>query len=158
MTQTGSAGRVTPVPCRWTWVRSFVAIGVLLLGGAACGDEGGPAEVPTLGRDIGFNGAVGFGEIRPQEIYYGGVPTGRVFDIEWESWGESKAVGHGTSYYDNGHGSAGSLRRPATVVAYRLGNCRGLPAYLDVRWFFEGEGDQIDLSGDSVYDICDGPD
>lgn len=142
---------------------------VLVLAATGCGDDDGNAtattttiptsssDAPTLGKDIGFSSAVGFGEVEPDEIGYGGVPTGRVFGIEWESWGDDEAVGHGTSYLaPDGSGAASSVERPATVVAFRLGDCAGDPAYLDVRWFFEEDGEPIDLTGPATYNICDG--
>jgi hypothetical protein len=118
----------------------------------------GTIDAPRLGKDIGFYGAVGFGEVEPDEISYGGVPTGRVFGIVWESWGGDEAVGHGTGYLaPDGAGSAAAIERPATVVAFKLGDCAGDRAYLDVRWFFEEDGQEIDLSVPATYNICDGP-
>ena len=139
--------------------QSLIACFIVLASvGASCSDGRDSREVPTLGRDIGFNGALGFGEVEPPEIGYGGVPTGRVFDIEWQSWGSDEAIGHGTGYMETaGGGAASSVPRRATVIAFGLGDCDGDPAYLDVRWFFEEDGDKIDLSGPAAYNICDGP-
>jgi hypothetical protein len=150
--------------------RVAVVAALLIVAVASCRHDGGPgavettanpnssSEAPTLGKDIGFNGAVGFGEVEPGEISYGGVPTGLVFGIVWESWGGDAAVGHGTGYLaPDGAGAAASVERPATVVAFQLGDCAGDLAYLDLRWFFEEDGDEIDLSGPATYNICDGP-
>lgn len=108
---------------------------------------------PTVGV-AWANGTEGYGEVAPVKIYNGGVPTGSVFDIEWENWGGDTAIGHGTGYYETGTFAAGALAEPATVVAFDLGQCDGQLAYRQVHWFFTGKGEEIDLSGEPNYDIC----
>lgn len=111
-------------------------------------------EEPRLGVEWA-PGQRGYGEIEPDEIFNGGVPTGHVFDVEWESWGDDQAIAHGTGYHEQpGCGSACALARPATVVAFDLGECDGHRAYRQVRWFLVEEGESVDLGGDPWYDIC----
>jgi hypothetical protein len=147
-------GRTSAPPCRWqtAWMRRpcRAMAGLLLL--LACGDAA--VQEPVLGATWA-PGTVGYGTARPSELFNGGVATGHVFDIVWDSWGDDPAVGHGIGYYSATGGSSSALEHPATVVAFDLGDCDGRNGYRQVRWFFVEQGQAIDLGGEPWYAICD---
>lgn len=132
-------------------VRRWAALAVLLT--AACHGHSrtaapAPSHAPaptaassvhavpaTLGRVWAAGGQVGYGDVRPTEIFNGGDPTGHVWDVTWRSWGQSRAIGNGMGftfarYVADGH------REPATVVAFDLGTCGGKVMYRKIDWFF----------------------
>lgn len=84
---------------------------------------------------------VGFGHVKPSEIFYGGDPTGLVCNIVWTSWGGSTARATGTGWYISGNESVaqGHFAR-ANVVASRLGTWRGRRAYRTLTWSFPNRG------------------
>ena len=98
--------------------------------------------VPTLGRFSGvFINGVGFGQVRPKEIFNGGDPTGMVSHITWKSWGGPKAIGTGTALYVGPNQIvANGTEEPATVVAFNLGLCGGKLMYRAVEWYFPQHG------------------
>ena len=81
----------------------------------------------------------GWGTVAPRRIYNGGTPSGLVTDIEWQSWGSTRAIGRGQTsiYRPNG----GYYKRPAEVIirAQGLSNCPGStrPAY--TRLYYRNE-------------------
>ncbi len=84
---------------------------------------------PTLGR-VWAPSVRGYGTVRPARVFNGGDPTGDIWDITWSSWGGEQATGAGTSYWvPPGAGVAGSVKEPATIVAYNLGTCDGQLMY-----------------------------
>ena len=106
-----------------------------------------PAEEsnrPILGRSSApFQR--GYGEVMPSWIHNGGDPTGIVEDVHWQSWGEDRAIGSGFAYYQAPNKIvAESTRERATVVAFNLGTCRGVPSYNAIQWFFPQQGDEFD--------------
>jgi hypothetical protein len=98
----------------------------------------------------------GFGEVQPSRISYGGDPLGIVEDIEWADWGEERALGQGTGYFDVGPTVADARPSRATVVAWNLGTCPGAEGtrYRSLAWFFPDEGETEELYG--YTDICTG--
>jgi hypothetical protein len=96
-------------------------------------------------------GSVGFGQVKPREIFYGGDPTGLVCRIHWKSWGGSVARGSGVSLYvgsnqsvAQGHGAT------VNVVASKLGTWKGRPAYNRLVWSFPNHGrDRAAVCGSS---------
>ena len=80
---------------------------------------------PTLGRAWAPS-VKGYGTVRPARVFNCGDPTGDIWDITWSSWGGEQATGTGTSYWEPpGASVAESVKEPATIVAYKLGNCNG---------------------------------
>ena len=102
---------------------------------------------PTLGQPAGIfvHGSVGFGEVKPSEIFNGGDPTGLVTQIVWSSWGGAQAVGIGKSdYVGPNQEVASGTEEAATVVAFDLGNCDGKLMYKAVEWYFPQHGQSFD--------------
>jgi hypothetical protein len=99
---------------------------------------------------------VGFGVVKPTEIFLGGDPTGRLSQIKWQSWGGAQAMGTGTSVYvpPNEPVAAGT-EQPATVVAFDLGTCHGSLMYQAVEWYFPQHGGGFD-SMTNYLDVCAG--
>ncbi|WP_143536516.1 DUF6636 domain-containing protein [Rhodococcus sp. 05-2254-6] len=82
---------------------------------------------------------VGYGEVRPPKISNGGASlSGIVTDIVWDSWGGPTASGTGTTAHVTPQfpapGSAPQER--ASIVAFDLGECDGVPMYRSFVWFF----------------------
>lgn len=89
----------------------------------------------------------GYGEIRPETVYFGGSPSGYIGEIVWDSWGSERAVGHGMAPYVSPTGTVASApMTPAEIVAYEPSTCNGLPAYAKVQWYFPAEGQVFDPS------------
>jgi hypothetical protein len=109
---------------------------------------------PTLGG--AWAPAVrGYGTVRPARVFNGGDPTGDIWDIAWSTWGGDQATGVGTSYWEPpGAGVAGSVKEPATIVAYNLGTCDGRLMYQAAKWYFPGKGETFNPAGH--YNICTG--
>jgi hypothetical protein len=122
---------------------------------AAAADAGQP--VPTLGLMTGLfsHGAVGFGKVRPKEVYNGGDPTGLVTSITWHNWGHGQAVGTGRSVYvaPNQAVAAGTVE-PVRIVAFDLGSCNGHYMYAAVEWYFPQHKQVFDAS--KFEDVCIG--
>ena len=120
----------------------------------------GPA--PTLGIASAWTrvgpSVVGFGQVRPAEISLGGDPTGVLSGIIWQSWGGATATGTGTStYVPPGATTAQGSQQHATVEAFDLGTCGGVPAYLEVKWYFPQEGESLTTGANAVIHACSGP-
>jgi hypothetical protein len=98
---------------------------------------------------------VGFGSVRPPEIFNGGDPTGLVTHIVWKSWGGPEAIGVGTAEYVKPNQSVASGKEePATIVAFNLGSCNGRLMYQAVEWYFPQHGQTFDPS--HYENICTG--
>jgi hypothetical protein len=112
--------------------------------------------VPTLGRFAGvFINGVGFGQVRPKEIFNGGDPTGMVSHITWKSWGGPKAIGTGMALYVGPNQIvADGTNETATVVAFNLGLCGGKLMYRAVEWYFPQHGQAFNPS--QYENICTG--
>jgi hypothetical protein len=107
--------------------------------------------VPVLGVSRGVTR--GYGSARPSSISNGGDPTGVVTDLTWESWGQSRAVGTGTAYYDPpGVPVAEATPERATVVAFDLGTCSGRYMYQAIEWYFPESGQAFSVT--AYIDIC----
>jgi len=100
------------------------------------------ATAPVLGHSWGPN-QQGYGEARPAAVYNGGDPTGMVTSIHWATWGGAEAVGEGTSTWV-WPGTCVGCNRPtsgARIVAFHRGQCRGIPSYNAIEWFFPKYGE-----------------
>jgi hypothetical protein len=161
--------------CLARWVAGLIAIGAVM----GCGDALKPragestaasspapsapssssatsSDVPTLGQKVGtFIDGEGFGDVRPQEVFNGGDPTGRVQAIKWESWGDPQATGHGTGWWVGPDQSvADGGYEPARIVAFNLGRCNSALMYQAVEWFFPLHGERFDPT--RYEDVCTG--
>ena len=127
----------------------------VLVGLAIAGAPSASADPqPTLGRAWAPS-VQGYGTVRPARVFNGGDPTGDIWDITWSSWGGEQATGAGTSYWvPPGAGAAGSVKEPATIVAYNLGTCDGQLMYQAAKWYFPGKGETFNPAGH--YNICTG--
>lgn len=128
--------------------RTVVATGVISI--SAPSPEHLPrvlsTAIPTLGQLAGdFAQGVGFGKVKPTEIFNGGDPTGLVTHVTWKSWGGTQAVGTGkTDYVGPGQSVATGTQEPATIVAFNLGICDGERMYKAVEWYFPQHGQTFD--------------
>jgi len=115
-----------------------------------------PQAGPSLGHLTGiFAHGVGFGSVKPPEIFNGGDPTGLVTHIVWKSWGGPEAIGAGTAEYVKPNESVASGKEePATIVAFNLGSCKGRLMYRAVEWYFPQHGQTFDPS--HYENICTG--
>jgi hypothetical protein len=87
----------------------------------------------------------GYGTGRPSAIDNGGDPTGMIEGVRWQSWGENRAFGVGTSSYEPpGKTVADAIPERATVVAFNLGSCNGVRSYNAVTWYFPQHGEKFD--------------
>jgi hypothetical protein len=97
---------------------------------------------PVLGTtSFGAPAAVGFGLVKPKTVFLGGDPTGDFTHLSWKSWGNAKATGHGTGFYDPpGKPVAASVKAKVTLTASSLGECQGTLAYrrLAVSFLYHG--------------------
>jgi hypothetical protein len=98
---------------------------LMALNAAAADATTRSSRLPRLGSEA-FAGraGVGWGTYKPSEIFNGGDPTGRIEDIDWNSWGGSSAIGYGTGLYV-GPDSDVADGRPgrAELRAFDLGHC-----------------------------------
>jgi hypothetical protein len=112
---------------------------------------------PTLGLMTGLftHGAVGFGQVRPKEVYNGGDPTGMVTSITWSGWGNAQATGSGRSLWvgPNQPVAAGT-EESARIVAFDLGTCNGHYMYAAVEWYFPQHKQTFDPN--QFEDVCVG--
>jgi hypothetical protein len=132
-----------------------LASAAALVGPAIAGAPSASADPqPTLGRAWAPS-VRGYGTLRPARVYNGGDPTGDIWDITWSTWGGERATGAGTSYWEPPDaGVAGSIKEPATIVAYNLGTCGGQLMYQAAKWYFPGKGEAFNPAGH--YNICTG--
>lgn len=152
-TTTGQAPPHVPTSAASTTTSPAAAPSTTTTGAAGGGME------PTLGVSGAFGpSGVGFGAVRPTEISLGGDPTGILTGIAWQSWGGASATGSGTStYVAPGQSVAQGTQETATVVAYGLGTCKGVPAYQQVVWYFPQHGQTPADNGGSPIEACSGP-
>jgi hypothetical protein len=117
-----------------------------VLGVASTGQPGGGAG----------GSPVGFGTVQPSEIYLGGDGTGDVTNITWSDWGSSQATGQGTAP-DTADGASGASAAPAaaTVVAWGLMTCDGVPTYTQLVWYFPEDGQTQSSVSQDVQNIGD---
>jgi hypothetical protein len=81
-----------------------------------------PARI-VLGAKAFAPRGVGFGTVKPKEIFNGGDPSGLIQDISWRHWGSSSATGTGkTSIFKPGGGYYPELVG-AQLKASNLGHC-----------------------------------
>jgi hypothetical protein len=118
-----------------------------------------PHAVPTLGRFAGIfvHGGVGFGQVRPKEIFNGGDAAGKISNITWSSWGGPRAIGTGTAVYVPPHPRGpllGETEQTATVVAFNLGSCGGKLMYQAFEVYFPQHGQAFNPG--QYENICTG--
>jgi hypothetical protein len=120
---------------------------------------GGGTGSPVLGAPGAFGpSGVGFGQVEPAAIALGGDPTGIVTGITWQSWGGAQAMGMGrATYVGPGQSVAQGTMETAAVVAYDLGTCKGVPAYLLVTWYFPAQGQTLQNGAIPAINACAGP-
>lgn len=112
---------------------------------------------PTLGRRSPWNGADGFGEVRPSRIFNGGDPTGLFEDVTWKSWGSPDAIGSGTGWWvGDAESVAAGEYAPIGLVAYDLTECDGELVYRRLTVYFPTKGESFDpaTNGEAQYDLC----
>jgi hypothetical protein len=98
-----------------------------------------PAAVPVLGDANG--GVAGFGKAQPAVLALGNDITGHMIKIRWKNWGASQATGSGTGYWvPAGKPLADARPTPAKIVAFDLGTCHGVRAYLKYAWWLPSRG------------------
>jgi hypothetical protein len=113
-----------------------------------------PARSPVLGRAWAPE-QQGYGSAGPATIDNGGDPTGLVSGVHWSSWGAAQAIATGTTtYVGPNQVVADGTQQLATVVAFDLGTCAGVPAYNAVEWFFPQHGQKFDPK--NYTDACTG--
>jgi hypothetical protein len=99
-----------------------------------------PKAYPYL-RFSGLKNTIGFGQVKPRKIYFGGDETGLVCGIHWHGWGNRTARGTGVAWYVGRRGPiAAGHGAVATVVVSKLGRWKGRPAYDKLRWSFPHHG------------------
>jgi hypothetical protein len=112
------------------------------------------APVPLLGLTWAPS-QEGYGTQQPTTIFNGGDPSGLVTKVHWTGWGTDRATGTGVGWSTlNAPDTAGGHYAKATVIAFKLGTCRGKRVYRAISWFFPGEGDSFDPN--TYIDMCDG--
>jgi len=119
--------------------------------------SGGARPEPTLGLMTGLftHGAVGFGQVRPKEVYNGGDPTGLVTSITWHGWGQGQAIGTGRAEWVGPNQSvATGTFEPTRIVAFDLGTCNGHYMYAAVEWYFPQHKQVFDPN--QFEDVCIG--
>ncbi len=102
------------------------AIGLVAAVGFALSSTGvGATTSPrvVLGAKAFAPIGVGFGTVKPKEIFNGGDPSGLVQNITWTHWGSSTATATGKTSIFKPHGGyyPGLVR--ADLRASRLGHC-----------------------------------
>jgi hypothetical protein len=146
---------------RRTAFRLLAALAMAALCIAAAPQHAGAASAgrpaPTLGLRTGLftQGAVGFGQVRPREVYNGGDPTGLVTSITWQKWGQGQATGTGRALWvaPNKAVAQGTIE-PARIVAFDLGSCNGHYMYAAVEWYFPQHKQAFDAR--QFEDVCIG--
>ena len=111
------------------------------------------APPPKLGIANWRPDATGYGEIAPTDVNNAGDPTGIISGISWQNWGAAQATGSGTaSYQAPGQVAADATPAKATIVAFNLGTCGGVPAYKNVEWYFPEYGQSFNPT--NAFEIC----
>lgn len=104
---------------------AFVALALLTIGAAsAAAATPASGHRPVLGSSKLFQlYGIGWGTVRPKEIYNGGDPNGDVTHITWHHWGSATAQGNGLGNQFEPNG--GYYPKPVKVQlrAYHLGHC-----------------------------------
>jgi hypothetical protein len=70
-------------------------------------------------------------EVASPDLYNGGVPSGKAWNLRWSNWGSASTTAHGLTWLYRPHG--GYYGKPGAIElrAYRLGKCKvgGAQAY-----------------------------
>lgn len=107
------------------FLRSAIVLAVLLAGLALLAPGVG-ATAPTkivLGAKAFAPMGVGFGAVKPKEIFNGGDPSGLVQAIRWSHWGSGTATGTGRTSIFKPHGGYYPRLVRAVLRASNLGHC-----------------------------------
>src|ERR1700689_3718066 len=129
------------------WLAIVLATGLALVGYAPTNAAASIRPIPILGVPSHTSlhpYAVGWGAVRPSEIWNGGDLSSLVQDVTWSTWSGSKAIGRGVGVYIprpniSNKGYAGVV----VVVAFDLGNCHGHIAYRALDVYFPTEGEKF---------------
>ncbi len=98
-----------------------------------------PGAVPVLGDAMG--GVQGFGTAHPSALALGNDITGHMTKIHWTHWGAAQATGSGTGYWvPSGKPLSDARPAPGKILAYDLGKCHGVRAYLRYKWWLPTHG------------------
>jgi hypothetical protein len=71
----------------------------------------------------------GWGTAEPKRLYNGGVPSGDIDHIHWESWGGPTAIGWGRGWIYQPRGGYYDRSVRVKLRALDIGNCAGQRAY-----------------------------
>lgn len=111
--------------------------------------------VPVLGRPDLYPNSLGYGQVKPVEIFNGGEAESAVTDIVWNSWGVTDAMGSGKGYYHPPSGSASEGQiEPVDIEAFNLGTCQGTYMYQAIEEWFAQEGQSFNPT--SFENTCTG--
>jgi hypothetical protein len=132
---------------RAPWLAIVLVAGLGLAGYAPTNTAASMRPIPILGVPSHTSPhlyAVGWGTVRPSEIWNGGNLSSLVKDITWSTWSGSKAIGHGVGVYiPHANVSNKGYAEVAVVVAFDLGNCQGHMAYRALDVYFPTEGEKL---------------
>jgi hypothetical protein len=114
----------------WQQKRRFLALAVgLLLFVCAAVPASADAKLVLGSKKYQAPNGRGWGTAEPKKLFNGGVPSGLIDHIHWESWGGSTAIGWGRTWIYKPGG--GYYNRSVTVKlrAFVIGDCDGRRAY-----------------------------
>jgi hypothetical protein len=110
-----------------------------------------PPAVPILGDARA--GSAGFGTAHPGLVALGNDIIGHVSKIHWRNWGAKQAKATGTGYWiPAGKPASQAQPAPAEVIAFDLGSCHGVRAYLKFEWWLPSLGGHF--SAHNAFDAC----
>lgn len=110
-----------------------------------------PAALPVLGDANA--GSAGFGKAHPGLVALGNDIIVHVSKIHWSDWGAKQANATGTGYWIPAGKPASQARSaPAKVIAFDLGTCHGVRAYLKFEWWLPSRGGHF--SARNAFDAC----
>jgi hypothetical protein len=112
-----------------------VSLALVVMFLSVCGSAGAQSEPILAGPWASYQ--EGYGHVRPSTVFNGGDPTGLVRQIEWLTWGGSRAVGVGLGFYVAPNQiTAEGTRQSVVIVLFQLGTCHRRRAYNAMEWYF----------------------
>ena len=100
----------------------------------------GPKAYPYY-HTGGLRNTIGFGQVKPRKIYFGGDETGLVCRIDWKGWGNPTARGTGVGWYVGPHEAVAQGHAAVTRIdVSKLRTWKGRPAYNRLKWSFPNRG------------------
>jgi len=94
-----------------------------------------------------FSGAMGWGQVEPATIDNGGDPTGRAWDVVWQGWGTTRAIGKGYGYWQApGVDVVHAVPARVELVAFSLVKCSGHLSYSKIEWLYPEHGQRFELN------------